>query len=236
MKRRSAGFYAFALAIHARRPALGLAARDRIPMALKLGEILIGRRLISAAELESALAEQRARGGRLGEVLVRRGAVRPGDLKSALSEQSRSFVLAAALLVNGGVSAGTPAFAAAQKSASAAQASSLVVGTALSLAGAVEAVDLEGGRRRLERGDPLFEGEIVETGPGGEARVLFADGSTLNVGSNAAVILDRFVYDAAADGGSRAAATAKAALRSLAGAATYAPPKVAGGATAGVRA
>lgn len=207
-------------------------------MALKLGEILIGRRLISAAALEAALAEQRARGGRLGEILVRRGELRPRDLKAALSEQGRSLVLAAALLVNGGVSAGTPGFAAAQETAEAeaSKAHGLAVGTALRLGGPVEAVDLEGGRRRLEAGDPLYEGEIVETGPDGGARVLFADGSTLVVGPSAAVILDRFVYDGAAGRGARTAATVKAALRSLAGAATYAPPPVHGGATAGVRA
>jgi len=205
-------------------------------MALKLGEILLGRRLISAAALEAALAEQRVRGGRLGEILVRRGELRPRDLKAALAEQGRSFVLAAALLVNGGVSAGTPGFAAVQETAGTAKAHGLAVGTALRLGGPVEAVDLEGGRRRLEAGDPLYEGEIVETGPDGEARVLFADGSSLAVGPSAAVILDRFVYDGAAGRGARTAAAVKAALRSLAGAATYAPPPVDGAATAGVRA
>jgi len=205
-------------------------------MALKLGEILLGRRLISAAALEAALAEQRTRGGRLGEILVRRGELRPRDLKAALSEQGRSLVLAAALLVNGGVSAGTPGFAAAQEAAGASRAHGLAIGTAMRLGGPVEAVDLEGGRRRLEAGDPLYEGEIVETGPGGEARVLFADGSTLSIGPSAAVILDRFVYEPAPSSGARAAAGVKAGLRSLAGAATYAPPPVDGGATAGVRA
>src|SRR5690606_27324022 len=133
--------------------------------------ILLRRRLISPAQLEAALAEQRARGGRLGEILVRRGDLRPRDLKAALAEQSRSLMLAAALLLNGGVSAGTPAYVALQSGAATAAFRGAAIGAAVALGGAVEVVSPEGERRQLSPGDPLFEGEIIETGAGADARV-----------------------------------------------------------------
>ena len=204
-------------------------------MALRLGEILLQRRLISSAQLDEALAEQRANGGRLGEILVRRGELQPRELKAALAEQSRSFMLAAALLVNGGVSAGTPVYMAAQGAAMSAALQTFAIGTALSIGGAVQVVTPEGARRPLALGDPLFEGEIIETADESEARVLFADGSTLAIGAGSAVILDRFVYAGDASGVERAGSTARAMLRKLAGAASYGDT-VGGSLTAGVRA
>ena len=52
-----------------------------------LGELFVGRGLITEAELETALAEQAATGKRLGEILVERGLVSGPDLTSALMDQ-----------------------------------------------------------------------------------------------------------------------------------------------------
>lgn len=52
-----------------------------------LGELLVERSLIGPADLEDALAEQRATGRRLGEVLVSRGALAGAELTRALAEQ-----------------------------------------------------------------------------------------------------------------------------------------------------
>lgn len=52
-----------------------------------LGEILIGRGLISDRELEDALGQQKQEGGRLGEILFARGLVSAVDLRDALAEQ-----------------------------------------------------------------------------------------------------------------------------------------------------
>lgn len=52
-----------------------------------LGELLVERGLIVPADLEEALAEQRATGRRLGEVLVSRGALAGAQLTRALAEQ-----------------------------------------------------------------------------------------------------------------------------------------------------
>jgi len=52
-----------------------------------LGELLVERGLIVAADLEGALAEQRTTRRRLGEVLVSRGALTGAQLSRALAEQ-----------------------------------------------------------------------------------------------------------------------------------------------------
>jgi len=52
-----------------------------------LGELFVGRGLITEAELETALAEQAATGKRLGEILVDRGLVSGPDLTDALMDQ-----------------------------------------------------------------------------------------------------------------------------------------------------
>jgi hypothetical protein len=52
-----------------------------------LGELFVGHGLISDAELEEALAEQAATGGRLGEILVKRNLISSPELTEALMEQ-----------------------------------------------------------------------------------------------------------------------------------------------------
>jgi hypothetical protein len=52
-----------------------------------MGELLCARGLVSEAELEAALAEQRQTGQKLGEILVARGVITRLALASALSEQ-----------------------------------------------------------------------------------------------------------------------------------------------------
>lgn len=52
-----------------------------------LGELLVEQGLIGPADLDDALAEQRAAGRRLGEVLVSRGALAGAQLTRALAEQ-----------------------------------------------------------------------------------------------------------------------------------------------------
>lgn len=56
-------------------------------MALKLGELLLKAGLITPAQLEKALEEQRSRGGKLGELLQRLGYVSEEDIIECLSHQ-----------------------------------------------------------------------------------------------------------------------------------------------------
>lgn len=44
-------------------------------------------------------------------------------------------------------------------------------------------------------GSPLFEGDVIETGPGGQASLGFIDGTTFELYANARAVLDRFVCD-----------------------------------------
>lgn len=56
-------------------------------MALKLGELLINRKLFTRRQLEEALEAQALFGGRLGTVLIEMGAIGELDLAQVLSEQ-----------------------------------------------------------------------------------------------------------------------------------------------------
>ncbi|MCX7895635.1 MAG: type IV-A pilus assembly ATPase PilB [Thermoanaerobaculum sp.] len=56
-------------------------------MALKLGELLVKAGIITQAQLEKALEEQRSRGGKLGEILQKLGYVREEDIVECLSHQ-----------------------------------------------------------------------------------------------------------------------------------------------------
>jgi len=61
---------------------------------MRLGEILIERRLISAEDLDRALELQRERGDKIGKILVDLGFVATRDVLSALSEQLQVPILA----------------------------------------------------------------------------------------------------------------------------------------------
>lgn len=57
------------------------------PGAQKLGELLLGKELISQSQLDAALLEQVRSKEFLGLILVRRGSLKEQDLAKALSEQ-----------------------------------------------------------------------------------------------------------------------------------------------------
>src|SRR5579862_3977639 len=61
---------------------------------MRLGEILIERRLITAEDLERALELQRERGDKLGKILVDLGFIAMRDVLAALAEQLRVPLLA----------------------------------------------------------------------------------------------------------------------------------------------
>jgi type IV pilus assembly protein PilB len=56
-------------------------------MAVKLGDLLLKQKLITQAQLETALKLQREEGGKIGEALVRVGAVSESDITETLSQQ-----------------------------------------------------------------------------------------------------------------------------------------------------
>lgn len=58
-----------------------------LPATIKLGELLMGRNLLSITNLEEALEEQRVTHEKLGQILVRKNLITRHDLLSALSAQ-----------------------------------------------------------------------------------------------------------------------------------------------------
>jgi type IV pilus assembly protein PilB len=56
-------------------------------MAVKLGDLLVKAKLITAEQVEAALQSQRADGGKFGEALIRIGAVSEQDITETLSQQ-----------------------------------------------------------------------------------------------------------------------------------------------------
>src|SRR5262249_15115962 len=44
-------------------------------------------------------------------------------------------------------------------------------------------------------GDPVYKGDVVQTGANGKVGITFADGTTFTLSSNARMVLNEFVYD-----------------------------------------
>ncbi|MGB3535832.1 MAG: hypothetical protein WBA13_20235 [Microcoleaceae cyanobacterium] len=69
---------------------------------LKLGQILVEKRLISSAQLQDVIQLQILGQKKLGEILVLQGAIRPQDLQTALQDQieqqSREYQLKSQIL------------------------------------------------------------------------------------------------------------------------------------------
>ena len=53
---------------------------------MQLGDILVGRGLVNAADIEAALARQLTEGGRLGDNLVALGKIKPEDLDNVMHQ------------------------------------------------------------------------------------------------------------------------------------------------------
>ena len=52
-----------------------------------------------------------------------------------------------------------------------------------------------GGVGRPKVGDPVYKGDVVETGSDGKVAITFTDGTAFNLSSNARMVLNEFVYD-----------------------------------------
>ena len=64
--------------------------------------------------------------------------------------------------------------------------------------GVVEAESAAGDIRSLMRGDPVFEGDTLRTGPAGRAQVRFTDRGVLSLRPGTELAIDEYGYDAAA--------------------------------------
>ncbi|WP_421878271.1 FecR domain-containing protein [Pacificispira sp.] len=76
-----------------------------------------------------------------------------------------------------------------------AQAQGNAIGTVDTLTGEVYAIRPDGTRVLLQAGDPVFQGDQVETADGGSLKITFVDGTIFTLGADARLALDEMVYD-----------------------------------------
>ncbi|MEX1108971.1 MAG: FecR domain-containing protein, partial [Dongiaceae bacterium] len=60
-----------------------------------------------------------------------------------------------------------------------------------------EVIQADGSRRKIARGDSVFEGERVVTGSGSSVEISFGDESRFHLGPDAEMAVDKFVFRAA---------------------------------------
>jgi hypothetical protein len=75
--------------------------------------------------------------------------------------------------------------------------------------------------RVIEIGTQVVENEKIQTTASGSVQVLFIDKTTLNVGPNSSLVIDRFVYNPATTNGQLAISLSKGVLRVVGGVATH---------------
>jgi len=70
------------------------------------------------------------------------------------------------------------------------------IGTVVSLSGTASAKRASGIDVELKSGDPVFQGDVIQTGADSAVGLSFADKSVFNMSANARMVLNDFVYDA----------------------------------------
>ncbi|HEY9079783.1 DUF4114 domain-containing protein [Magnetovibrio sp.] len=76
------------------------------------------------------------------------------------------------------------------------------IGQVEKLVGTVTAVRADGTRVELQAGDPVYQGDILETGPDGAIGVILADETTFSMAEDGRMVLDEMVYDPGTQEGS----------------------------------
>ena len=76
------------------------------------------------------------------------------------------------------------------------------IGKVVTATGTVQAIRADGTRVTLAEGDPVYQGDVLETTEGAAIGIEFADDSTFSLGENGRMVLDEMVYDPGAQEGS----------------------------------
>jgi hypothetical protein len=76
------------------------------------------------------------------------------------------------------------------------------IGQVKDLTGNVFAVRTSGAREKLTAGDPVYQGDIIETADSGAVNMVFTDETTFALGADARLALDKLIYDPASQQGS----------------------------------
>ena len=78
------------------------------------------------------------------------------------------------------------------------------IGEVSKVSGTVKATRLDGTTTNLNEGDPVFQGDTIETEGSGAVGLVFLDKTTLSLSDGGKMVLDELVYDAATGTGSMA--------------------------------
>ena len=76
------------------------------------------------------------------------------------------------------------------------------IGKVVTADGKVEATRVDGSKVTLAEGDPVYQGDILETGKDGAVGIEFIDQSTFSLGDGGRMVLDEMIYDPGAGEGS----------------------------------
>lgn len=76
------------------------------------------------------------------------------------------------------------------------------IGQVEDLDGSVFAIRVDGTRVELQPGDPVFQGDILESGADGSIGIILADDTTFSMGENGRMVLDEMIYDPGTQEGS----------------------------------
>ena len=80
----------------------------------------------------------------------------------------------------------------------------LSIGEVSSVSGVVKATRLDGNVFDLNAGDPVFQGDTIETEGSGAVGLVFLDKTTLSLSDGGKMVLDELIYDASSGNGSMA--------------------------------
>ncbi|MEQ8711340.1 MAG: FecR domain-containing protein [Rhodospirillales bacterium] len=79
---------------------------------------------------------------------------------------------------------------------------SAAIGTVEASEGSVWVIRSDGSRAELGNGDPVFQGDLIETAGDGAVGVSFTDGSAFSLGANGEMTIDEMIYNPATQEGS----------------------------------
>src|SRR5687768_3777522 len=79
--------------------------------------------------------------------------------------------------------------------------SQLAIGKVETAGGPVFVLRSTGERAMLQKGDPVYQGDTIETGNDGAVSLTLADDSEFSLGQNGHMVVDELVYDAASGSG-----------------------------------
>jgi len=99
------------------------------------------------------------------------------------------------------------------------------IGHAETVQGEVVVIRTDGTRMTLEIGDPVFQGDVLETGADGAVGLVLADGTVFSMADDASMVLDEMVYDASGQDGSLAVSVVKGVFTFVSGEIAKADPE-----------